>query len=358
MRAPTYICDLQPYQPGLPIELVAREYGLDPKKVVKLASNENPLGISQKARTALEQALPGVNRYPEQYELAQALAKHYHISSDMIVLGNGSNDVLDLIARVFLGVGDEAISSQYGFAVYAITTQSVGAQNVIVPAKGYSHDLAAMLKSITPKTKVIWLANPNNPTGSFVPYGEVKDFLAKVPEDVIVVLDEAYYEYLAPEEQIDTIAWLAEHPNLILVRTFSKIYGLAGLRVGYGIMSAEVTGLLNRVRQPFNVNTLAMTAATAALSDQDFVTKSTKLNSTGREQLLSGLKKLGLECLPAHGNFMTFRVGNAGPVYVSLLKQGVIIRPLAGYGMQDWLRATIGLAEENDRFLQALAEVL
>lgn len=356
--AQQYICDLTPYQPGLPIDQLARERSLDPATITKLASNENPLGMSPRAKAALESALAGAHRYPEQYVLTQALANRHTINLDMVVLGNGSNDVLDLIARTFLHEGDEAISSQYAFAIYQIATQSCGATNIVVPAKDFGHDLKAMLAAITPKTRVIWIADPNNPTGTFVPYTSVKAFLDRLPKHVVVVLDEAYYEYLAPEEQTNSVKWLADYPNLIITRTFSKIYGLAGLRIGYGIMSAEIANLLNRVRQPFNVNVLALAAATAALDDTEFVAKSKQLNDQGRKQLQASLAGLGVECLPAYGNFITFRVQNAAKVNELLLNQGVIVRPLGGYGMPDWLRATVGTTEENAHFLQILTTVL
>lgn len=353
-----YILDLAPYQPGLPIDQLARERGLDPTTITKLASNENPLGMSPKAKVALERALTGAHRYPEQFALTQALAKYYAINPDMVVLGTGSNDVLDLVARIFLREGDEAISSQYAFAIYQIATQSCGATNIVVPAKDFGHDLEAMLAAITPKTRVIWIANPNNPTGTFVPYASVKAFLDRLPKHVVVVLDEAYYEYLKPEAQANSMQWLAAHPNLIITRTFSKMYGLAGLRIGCGVMSAEIANLLNRVRQPFNANVLALAAATAALDDAEFVTKSKRLNDQGRTLLQEGLAGLGVECLPAYGNFVTFRVQNAAKVNKLLLNQGVIVRPLGGYGMPDWLRVTVGTTEENARFIAALSNAL
>lgn len=358
IRPLQYVCDLQPYQPGLPIELVARQHGLDPAKVVKLASNENPLGMSPKARAALEDAAIEAHRYPDLYALTQKLAQKLGVNPSQIVLGNGSNDVLDLVAQTFLNDGDESVSSQYAFAVYPIATQSVGAKNVIVPAKEYGHDLDAMLAAITPKTKVIWIANPNNPTGTFIPYSAVKGFMGKVPANVAVVLDEAYYEYLDDTDRDDAVRWLAEHPNLIIARTFSKIYGLAGLRIGYAITSPEVAGLMNRVRQPFNANSLALAAATAALDDDAHVVKTREMAVKGREMLVKGLQNLGLECLPAYGNFVTFKVGDAARVNQQLLEQGVIVRPLAPYDMADWLRVTIGSERENGQFLQALAAVM
>lgn len=353
-----YITQLQPYQPGLPIEQVARQYGLDASQIIKLASNENPFGMSPKASAAVEAALSEGHRYPEQFSLLQALAVRHDVKPTQLVLGNGSNDVLDLIARVFLGPGVESVSSQYAFVVYQLSTQAVGATNIVVPAANYGHDLNAMLAAITPQTRVVWIANPNNPTGTFLPSTTVKQFLAKVPPEALVVLDEAYHEYLSPEECEDTVQWLQDFPNLIAVRTFSKIYGLAGVRVGYGIASAEVADLLNRVRQAFNVNTLGLAGALGALKDNAFVQSSFEANLSGRQILVSGLQKLGLTCLPAYGNFVTVEVPDAAAVNEALLKKGVIVRPLVPYGMPNHLRITIGTPQENERFLSTLTNIL
>jgi histidinol-phosphate aminotransferase len=355
-RALTHIAELAPYQPGLPIAAVARRYGLDPAAIVKLASNENPLGMSPKARQALTAALSDQHRYPEQHDLQQALAARHSLVPDNVILGNGSCDLLDVIARTFLGPGDEAISSQYGFAIYRIATQAAGARNVVVPAAAYGHDLDAIRQAITPATNVIWIANPNNPTGTFVPYSQVKEFLERVPPRVLVVLDEAYYEYLSPELRADSSTWLAGYPNLVLIRTFSKVYGLAGLRVGYAMGSAEIVEILNRARQPFNVSTAAIAAAGAALEDDAFVAKSYRHNRRAVRQLRQGLQASGLEILPAYGNFVTFKSLQAAQLNEFLLQQGVIVRPLNGYGMPDWLRVTAGTVHENNRFLATLTE--
>lgn len=352
-----FIEDLTPYQIGLPIEQVAREYGIDAGKIIKLASNENPLGASPKALEAYRAAATEAHRYPEHYELAVALAKRYDIDTRWLVIGNGTNDVIDLIARTYLDAGDESVVSEYAFAMYHVAIQSVGAQTVVVPAKDYGHDLPAMLQAITPATKVVWLANPNNPTGTFIPYAEVKHFLEQVPAEVMVVLDEAYCEYLEPDERTDTYAWILEHPNLIVLRTFSKIYGLAGMRIGYGVADKTVAGYLNRVRLPFNVNGPALAAAAAALVDDEFNHRSYELNLEGRQLIAEGLSDMGLEYLPAYGNFVTFRIENADHVHKQLLKQGIIIRPLKAYGMPDWLRVSIGLPAENQQFLAALGVI-
>jgi histidinol-phosphate aminotransferase len=357
-RSPAYIRAISPYVPGKPITQLAREMGLPVESIVKLASNENPLGMSPKARVAVENAIAGIERYPDPFDLIAALAERLGVARDQIVLGNGSNDVLDLAARVFLAPGRSSVFSQHAFAVYPLATLSTGAECIVAPAKHYGHDLAAMRTAIRPDTRVIWIANPNNPTGNFLPYAEVRAFLASVPADVAVVLDEAYNEYLPPAERADTVAWLREFPNLIITRTFSKIHGLAGLRVGFAVAAPEIADLMNRVRQPFNVNNLAIAAASAALDDHLFVAESYQLNRRGMEQIVAGLKRLGLEHIPSHGNFVTFAVPDGAATNQKLLKQGVIVRPIGGYGLPNHLRVTIGLETENARFLAALERSL
>lgn len=356
--APEYIRAISPYQPGKPITQLAREMGIPVERIVKLASNENPAGMSPKARKAVEAALAGVERYPDDFDLKQALARHCGLGMECIVLGNGSNDVLDLAARVFLAPGRESVFSQHAFAVYPLATLSAGGKCVVVPARDYGHDLDAMRAAITPATRIVWIANPNNPTGTFLPYAALENFLAAVPEDVVVVLDEAYNEYLPLADRVDTVAWLPRFPNLVITRTFSKIYGLAGLRVGYALADPAVADLMNRVRQPFNCNNLALAGAIAALDDHLFVAQSFELNQRGMAQIVAGLKRLGLEHIPSHGNFVTFRAGDAAKVNQALLRQGVIVRPIGGYGMPEHLRVTIGLEHENARFLEALEKAL
>ncbi|MBK9784632.1 MAG: histidinol-phosphate transaminase [Betaproteobacteria bacterium] len=357
-QALSYVRAISPYQPGKPITELAREMGIPVEKIVKLASNENPLGMSPMAKRAVEAAINGIERYPDQFDLIKAVAERCGVAQNQVVLGNGSNDVLDLIARVFLAPGRSAVFAQHAFAVYPLATLSTGAELISTPAKNYGHDLNAMRAAIRPDTRIVWIANPNNPTGNFLPYPEVRAFLETVPPDVVIVLDEAYNDYLAPAERVDTAAWIKDFPNLVVTRTFSKIFGLAGLRVGYAIASAEVADLMNRVRQPFNVNNLAIAAAVAALDDHQFVAESYELNRRGMAQLLAGLKRLGLEHIPSHGNFVTFKVPGAAEVNQKLLKQGVIVRPIAGYGLPDWLRVTIGTEPDNARFLEALEKAL
>lgn len=353
-----YVRAISPYVPGKPITALAREFGLDEKEIVKLASNENPFGMSPKAKQAVARALSESYRYPDPFDLCAKLAESCGVGIDQIVLGNGSNDVLDIAARVFLAPGRSAVMAQYAFAVYPLATQTCGAEAIVVPARHYGHDLDAMLAAIRPDTRLIWIANPNNPTGTFLPFAAIRDFLARVPPEIAVVLDQAYDEYLAPEERVDTIAWIADFPNLIVTRTFSKIHGLAGLRVGYAVASGAVADLMNRVRQPFNVNDLALVAAQAALEDHAFLAESFLANRRGMQQIVAGLKHLGLDHIPSHGNFVTFAVPDGGEINQRLLRQGVIVRPLAGYGMPHHLRVTIGTERENARFLDALRQAL
>ncbi len=357
-QALSYVRAISPYQPGKPITELAREMGIPVDSIVKLASNENPLGMSPKARQAVEKAVSGVERYPDQFDLIAKVAERCGVAQNQVVLGNGSNDVLDLVARVFLAPGRSAVFAQHAFAVYPLATLSTGAELIATPAKNYGHDLDAMRAAIRPDTRIVWIANPNNPTGNFLPYAEVRAFLASVPKDVVVVLDEAYNEYIPAAERIDTATWLKDFPNLLICRTFSKIYGLAGLRVGYGLASPEVADLMNRVRQPFNVNNLALAGALAALDDHEFLTASHELNRRGMAQLVAAFDRLRLEYIPSCGNFVTFRAGDADTVNQKLLKQGVIVRPIAGYGLPEWLRVTIGTEAENARFIEALEKAL
>jgi histidinol-phosphate aminotransferase len=363
--SPSYVRSIAPYQPGKPISELARELGLEEASIVKLASNENPRGIGPRTRAAIDAALGEVARYPDGngFELKQALSRRYGIDMGAIVLGNGSNDVLELVALAFLGPGRAAVYSQHAFAVYPLATQARGARGIAVPAKNYGHDLEAMAKAIDDETYVIWVANPNNPTGTFARPEEMEAFLRRVPERVLVVLDEAYNEYLPRELRADSVKWLRRHPNLILTRTFSKAYGLAGLRVGYALAHPSVADIMNRVRQPFNVNSIALAAATAALDDMEFVARSYAENLQGLRGLEEGARRMGLDFIPSYGNFLTIRVAQGGKsapeIYKRLLRRGVIVRPVGGaYELPEHLRVTIGTAQENDRFLAALAASL
>jgi histidinol-phosphate aminotransferase len=358
LQAPPYIRAISPYIPGKPITELSRQMGIAVEKIVKLASNENPRGMSPKARRAVEAALAGVERYPDQFDLIAALAERHGVAAEQVVLGNGSNDVLDLVARAFLAPGRSAVFSQHAFAVYPLATVSAGAECIVAPARHYGHDPAAMLAAIRADTQVVWIANPNNPTGNFLPQAELRSFIEKIPPHVAVVLDEAYTEYLAPVDRADTVAWISNMPNLVVTRTFSKIFGLAGLRVGYGVARADVADLMNRVRQPFNVNNLALAGALASLDDHVFVADSFDLNRRGMEQIVAGLKRFGLDHIPSHGNFVTIEVLDGAAVNNKLLQQGVIVRPIGGYGLPNHLRVTIGLESENQRFLEALDKAL
>ena len=353
-----YVRAISPYLPGKPITQLAREMGIPVERIVKLASNENPLGISPKAKLAIEKAVASLERYPDDFELKAAVAEHTGMGRERIVLGNGSNDLLDILARVFLAPGRSAVYAQYAFAVYPLATISAGGEPIAVPALNFGHDLDAMRAAIRPDTRLVWMANPNNPTGTFIPYSVLKAFLQSLPKEVVVVLDEAYNEYIPAAEHVDTTPWVNEFPNLVLTRTFSKIYGLAGLRVGYALASAEVADLMNRIRQPFNCNNLALAAATAALGDHEFLARSHDSNRVGMAQIVDGVKRLGLDHIPSLGNFVCIKPGDAAAVNQKLLKQGVIVRPIAGYGLPDWLRVTIGNEVENQRFLEALEVAL
>jgi histidinol-phosphate aminotransferase len=359
-RAPEYIRRIAPYVAGKPIDELAREFGLDAASIVKLASNENPRGASPAAARAVTAAMADVTRYPDSngFALKDAIARRFGVDTREIVLGNGSNDILELVSLAFLRPGDEAVYSQYAFIVYPLATQARGAQGREVPARDFGHDLAAMRDAITPATRVVFVANPNNPTGTWIAPGPLAQFVESVPRDVIVVLDEAYNEYLAPHDDANATRWIARQPNLVISRTFSKAYGLAGLRVGYGVMHADVADLVNRVRPPFNVNSLAQAAAIAALGDQDYVATSRRLNDEGMRALRAGFDALRLRHLASHGNFVLVDVGDGMRVFDRLLRAGVIVRPVANYGMPAWIRVTVGLPSENARLLEALPAAL
>ncbi len=353
---------LSPYQPGKPIEELARELGQEPDEIIKLASNENPLGPSPVAMAAAREALDEMCRYPDGngFTLKTALSRYLEVAPNQLTLGNGSNDVLEVIARCFVAPGDEVVYSRHAFAVYPLVARAIGAIGVEVPARNWGHDLPAMAEAVTDRTRLIFVANPNNPTGTVEGEKAVRAFLDKVPARVLVVLDEAYYEYLAgTDDDVDGLSLLQAYPNLIVTRTFSKAWGLAALRVGYSVSSPSIADILNRVRQPFNVDTVAQAAATAVLGDLEYLERSRTVNARGLRQLEEGLSALGLEWIPSAGNFIAVDVGpDAEPVFQALLEQGVIVRPIAGYGMPRHLRVSVGLAEENQRFLDVLGRVL
>lgn len=350
---------LSPYQPGKAIEELARELGIS--NIIKLASNENPRGPSKRVLAAINAALPELSRYPDGsgYLLKKALSVHLGVAEETITIGNGSNDVLELVARAFLTTSSEVIIADHAFVVYPLITRAIGARLISVPALHWGHDLDAMLAAVTDATRIIFIANPNNPTGTWVERAELGRFLEQVPETVIVVLDEAYFEYVEKETYPDGLKLIDEYPNLMVTRTFSKVYGLAALRLGYSVSHADVADLMNRIRQPFNVNSLSLAAGEAALIDQEYVRESVALNATGLKFLIDGVTQLGLDFIPSVGNFLTIDMGkDAMPVYDALLREGVIVRPIGVYGLPNHLRVTVGLPGENERFLSALEKVL
>jgi histidinol-phosphate aminotransferase len=359
-RAPGYVRGIAPYQPGKPVSELAREMGLEENSIIKLASNENPLGPSAAAVAAMRKALDDAARYPDgnAFELKAALSAKFAVGASQLVLGNGSNDVLELAARAFLAPGRSAVYSQYAFAVYPLAVQASGATAIEVPAREFGHDLDAMAAAIRGNTCVVFFANPNNPTGTWHAPDRVLAFLRRVPANVLIVLDEAYFEYLDPQVRGNAIDWIREFPNLFVTRTFSKAYGLAAMRVGYGIASTPVAELINRIRQPFNVNSVAQAGAVAALADENFVEAGRRLNRQGMDILTRGFERLGLSWIPSQANFVSVRVGRGMEVFQGLLKRGVIVRPTGAYAMPEYLRVTIGTAAENQRFLETLEAVL
>jgi histidinol-phosphate aminotransferase len=350
---------LRPYQPGKPIEELEREHGI--RDIIKLASNENPLGASPVALDAARAVLADIYRYPDGngFALKSRLARRHGVEVAQITLGNGSNDVLECVARAFVTSANEVVFSEHAFAVYPIVTRAVGAGAVVTRAKAWGHDLDAMRAAITPRTRLVFIANPNNPTGTWLRASELEDFIRGLPEHVLAVVDEAYFEYVRQPDYPDTSTWVGRYANLVVTRTFSKAYGLAGLRAGYGISSAAVADMLNRVRQPFNVNSIALAAAAAALDDSAHLTRSIDANAAGLQLLVDGCRRLGLDYIPSVGNFLCVDLGQAAaPAYEALLRQGVIVRPVTNYGMPNHLRVTVGLPEENERFLKALETVI
>lgn len=350
---------LSPYQAGKPIEELERELGIS--NIIKLASNENPFGFPESAKQAIITQLNDLTRYPDAngFELKATIAKKFGIKAAQITLGNGSNDLLELFAHTFAAEGDEIIYSQYAFIVYPLVTKAINAVAREIPAKNWGHDLDGFLAAINEKTKLIFIANPNNPTGNFLTHNEIDAFLAKVPENVLVVLDEAYTEFTEADKRVDSFGLLQKYPNLIISRSLSKAYGLAGLRIGYAVSNPEIADLLNRVRQPFNCNSLALAAAQAVLNDDEFVKKVAENNRLEMARFEAFCTANGLEFIPSKGNFITIDFKRpAQAIYEDLLKEGVIVRPIAGYGMPNHLRISIGLPEENDRFFAALLKVL
>ena len=355
---PPWVRSLEPYPPGKPIEELEREYGISSS--IKLASNENPLGPSPRAVAAMQEALSGVHRYPDGgcYYLKRGLARKLGVSAESLVIGNGSNEIIELAVRTFLREGEEAVMADQAFVIYRMLVQSQGGRSICVPLHQYTHDLVAMAAAVTPATRMVFLANPNNPTGTIVVREQWEEFLGALPPDVIVVMDEAYAEFVDDPKYPDAVSDLGGRQPMLVLRTFSKIYGLAGLRIGYAVAQPEIVDLINRLRAPFNVNSLAQAAALAALSDDEHVARTRRVNREGMSFLRDAFVRAGLEFVPSWANFLLVRVGDAARVYEALLRQGVIVRPVPVYGFPQHLRISVGLPEENERLVKALESVL
>ena len=353
------ITELSPYQPGKPVEELERELGI--ADIIKLASNENPLGPSPVVTKGISGHMAELARYPDgsAYQLKDKLKGKLGIDPAMVTVGNGSNDVLELVARVFLGPGLESIVSEHSFVVYPLVTKSLGAELTVIPAIDFGQDLEATLLAISDRTRIVFIANPNNPTGTWVNRQSLLRFLDAVPEEVLVVLDEAYAEYVAEPDYPNGLELVSDYPNLIVTRTFSKAYGLAGLRIGYSVCHPDIADLMNRVRQPFNVNAMSLAASLVALDDEAHLQESIRVNNEGMKTLTTACDQLGLGYIPSVGNFLTIDFGcGAMPIYDGLLRAGVIVRPIGVYGLPNHLRVTIGLPEENARFIDSLQKVL
>ncbi len=359
LSPPDYVLSVKPYSPGKPLEELEREYGITGS--IKLASNENPLGPSPLALAALQQAVGKLHRYPDGsgYYLTRKLAEKMGVAPENIVLGNGSDEIIGMLTRALLAPGDEAIMTRPSFSMYEILTRLVNAVPVFVPLTSMSIDLDAILAAVTPKTRLIFLTNPNNPTGTAFSAEQLDGFLKAVPPEVVVVLDEAYIEFARDDDVADSLDFLNDDRPLVALRTFSKAYGLAGLRVGYGLMPPTLAELLNRARQPFNVNSLAQVAAMAAIDDEDFLRKTRQVVHDGLDFLYAELDRLQLDCFPTQANFFLIDVNrDADEVFEALLRQGVIVRSMISYGYPTFIRITVGLPQENTRFINALAGVL
>jgi len=357
-QIPEYIRTLIPYEPGKPIEEVEREYGF--ASSIKLASNENPLGPSPKALAAIRERLAQLNLYPDGdcFYLKRGLAQKLGVAPETLIFGNGSNEIIELAARTFLRPGDEAVMAEQAFVVYQLIVQAVGGQCKTVPLRDYTHDLAAIADAVTPRTRLVFLANPNNPTGTIFRRGEWETFLDKVSNDTLLIVDEAYFEYVQDAEYPNSLNYHRDGRAILTLRTFSKLYGLAGLRIGYGVGSPEIVAMMHRVRQPFNVSAPAQWAALAALDDVEHVSKSLEVNRQGLEYLQNEFKRLGLDCVPSQGNFILVRVGKGQEVFNQLLAQGVIVRPMGGYRFPEHVRVTVGTMAENQKFVEALQKII
>ncbi len=354
-----FVKDLTPYVPGKPIEELERELGI--RDAIKIASNENPIGPSPLALRAVSEALSKINRYPDgdAFYLKHKLAERLGVRPENLIFGNGSNEVIEIVARTFMKPGDEAVMGEFAFIVFPIVTQAVGGKAIISPMPRLTHDLRDMLSRITPRTRAVFIANPNNPTGTMVKRDELEWFVERVPEDIIVLVDEAYFDYVDDPDYPNSLDYHNIGKSIVTVRTFSKIYGLAGLRLGFGVSSEEIISYMNRVREPFNVNSLAQVGALAALDDREHVRMSKEINGKGLRYLTEELKRIDLPFTPSFTNFILVDLGSDPiPVYNALLREGVIVRPVGGYGLKTHLRVTVGLPEENERFIRAIRRVL
>jgi histidinol-phosphate aminotransferase len=358
ITANRHTAELPVYEPGRPIEDVAREFGLDPAQIIKLASNENPLGPSPKALVAMTQACARSHIYPDGngFLLRSEISKRYHIDIHQIVLGNGSNEIIEFLGHAYLNSESEIVISQYAFAIYEMVAKLFQARVIEVPAIDFGHNLGGMLKAITPRTRLVFIANPNNPTGTEIQASQLRQFIEKAPKSTLLVIDEAYQEFL--EQPLDTHRMIKNHPNLVIMRTFSKAQGLAGLRIGFGMASSEVAASLQRVRQPFQANSIAQAAALAALTDDSHIKKTVDLIRTERLFLEKELGELKLNFVPSSANFILIKVGHGKEIFDRLLREGIIVRPMDGYRLPEWIRVTIGTHQENQTFIRTLRKIL
>jgi histidinol-phosphate aminotransferase len=352
-----WLRELVAYEPGKPIEDVARELGLKPSEIIKLASNENPLGPSPKALAAMRETLERANFYPDGggYYLREAIARKFGFERANVILGCGSNEIIEFIGKAFLNPGDDIVTARHAFVVYKLMATLFGAHTIEVPDPGFAHDLDAMAAAITPKTREVFIANPNNPTGTLLTQDEIDRFMDRVPPHVIVVFDEAYYEF--NEQPPDTLKFVREGRNVVVLRTFSKIQGLANLRIGYGLAKPELVDVLQKTRQPFNTNGIAQAGALAGLADEEHQRKTREITIEGRERMQAEFAAMGLEFVPSFANFVLVKVGDGRAIFQALMKVGIIVRDMTSYGLPEWIRVSIGTPEQNERFLAELKEV-
>jgi histidinol-phosphate aminotransferase len=357
LSAHQHVLDLIAYEPGKPVEELAREMGLEPSDIIKLASNENPLGPSPKALAAMRDALERAHFYPDGggWALRSAIAEKLGLDRSNVILGNGSNEIIEFLGHAFLKPGDEVVTARHAFAVYSLMAQLFGATTIEVDDPGYAHDLEAMLAAITPRTRQVFIANPNNPTGTLVGQAEIDAFMARVPDHVVVVFDEAYYEFL--DTPPDVLKYVREGRNVVVMRTFSKIQGLAALRIGYGLASAKLAEVLQKTRQPFNANAIAQAGAVAGLADEEHMRKTRELTHEGREFFQNAFASMGLEFVPSHANFVLVRVGDGDALFKTLLKIGIIVRAMRSYKLPGWIRVSVGTMEQNRRFITELRKL-